>query len=651
MEYTLVHLIDSLQSTLKVLKGDANTQLKSALHNHERLPDKQMANLASRAIDLLHETEQLLEPGPSVLADHFLGWCLSLIPPNPCMLILRIEGYVNSKCLCAAVSLKIPDILRGGPKTLPDLAITSGARPDRLRQVLRVLYNNGIFGYNASTDVYSNNTTSTLLLSDHWTQWTNWVDLYGNEFYDMARGIPESCRADAVRMPGQINFDTDKDMFTYFTEQGWLKRLHKTLSGGAVAQSLGILEDYPWGEVAESTFLDVGGGFGGLVALLLRNFPNMRAGILDIPKVIEQSKLSFHTPDGQYADIGDRVALEHLIAGDFLVEIPSFEVYTMKWCLHDWDNSKALRILSNIRRSILKGPRSRLVLLESLLKDGRMGRLSRYGDITMMVSANGQERDESQWRALAKESGWEVNRIFPLRSSWPCAIELVPAWEFITAVSGVGYAYRESQINGERSINGNSPVNGESEANDVSHVDDEGHINGGDHIGRNNNAVQMHGIDEPADLNGIKTRLVANSLGQFTSHMSFLEPWESSKSNPFYRSAPAEGFESTNFKWVDHPVKVTDIRPIKDDFILDKQAFQFCTDPEDLSQELLSALCSNDTSVVKKLYYPRIERLIKDWTGAPRVIIFDHTVRKRDPGMDRKENPNGREQPATVVSL
>ena len=563
----------------------------------------------------------------------------------------RIEGYVNSKCLSAAVSLNIPDILREGPKTLPDLAIASGARPDRLRQVLRVLYNNGIFSYSASADLYSNNATSILLLSDHWTQWKNWVDLYGNEFYDMARGIPESCRKDAVRMPGQINFDTDKDMFTYFTEQGWLKRLHKTLSGGAVAQSLGILEDYPWGEVAESTFLDLGGGVGGLVALLLRKFPNMRAGILDISEVIEQSKLSFHTPDGQYADIGDRVAPEYLIAGDFFVEIPKFEVYTMKWCLHDWDNSKALKVLSNIRRSIVKGPRSRFVILEALLKDGRMGRLSRYGDITMMVSANGQERDESQWRALAKETGWEVNRIFPLRSSWPCAIELVPAWDLITVVNGVGHANGESQVNSERPINGNSLGNNESSVNDVNYVEDEGHIDGEDYFQKNDKAIQMYGADKPADLKYIKTGPVANPLNQFTSQMSFLEPWESSKSNPFYRSAPAEGFESTNFKWVDYSVKVTDVRPIKDDFSLDKHAFQFCNDSEDLSPELLSALRSNNTSLVKKLYYPRVERLIKERTGAPRVIIFDHTVRKRDPYMDKKENPNGREQPATVVSL
>lgn len=73
MDNTLTFLIDSLRSALKVLKGDVNTQLMAELHNHDRLPNKQMAALASQAVDLLHEIEQLLEPGPLVLADHFLG--------------------------------------------------------------------------------------------------------------------------------------------------------------------------------------------------------------------------------------------------------------------------------------------------------------------------------------------------------------------------------------------------------------------------------------------------------------------------------------------------------------------------------------------------------------------------------------------------
>lgn len=333
---------------------------------------------------------------------------------------------MDTKALCAAVELNIPDILDKGPKSFTDLVEASDARPDRFRQVMRVLVNNGIFAHDPTTDSYENNSVSKLLVSDHWTQWRNWVDLYGNEFYDMARGIPSSVKKDAVRCPAQINFDTDDSMFKYFTDQGWMPKFFKTLSGGAIAQAPGILEDYPWDEVANETVLDVGGGSGGLIALLLRKHENMRGGILDLPKSIELAKENFHGPNGQYGDVGTQVDSENLIAGDFLKEVPPFEVYTMKWCLHDWADTDAVVILKNIRRAIRKGPHSRLVILESVLKDGHMGRMSRYGDLNMMVAVGGRERDERQWRDLAASSGWKVGRIRSLRNAWPCAIEFLP---------------------------------------------------------------------------------------------------------------------------------------------------------------------------------------------------------------------------------
>jgi hypothetical protein len=292
---------------------------------------------------------------------------------------------------------------------------------------MSTLYNNGIFNYDTEREMYANNATSTLLLAKHWTQWHNWVDLYGNEFYDMARGIPKACKEDATRFPGQIEYDTDKDMFTWFQEHGLIPRMHATLGGGAIAQAPGILADYPWSEVADSTVLDVGGGGGGLVALLLRAFPTMKAGILDMQRVIDHAAINFHTPDGMYADVGDRVLKNDLVVGNFLEKIPRYEVYTMKWCLHDWNDADVTKILKNIRAAILLGEKSRLVVLESLLADGRMQRLSRYADMTMNVSThNGQERGEAQWRRLAKDSGWVVKKIYILRNAWPCAIEMIP---------------------------------------------------------------------------------------------------------------------------------------------------------------------------------------------------------------------------------
>jgi hypothetical protein len=307
--------------------------------------------------------------------------------------------------------------------TVKELADAADAREDRLRQILRLLRNNGIFTYNAERDSYTNNHRSELLRSDHWTQWHNWVELYGNVFYDIARGIPASLRKDTTRSAAQHNFDTDDDMFTYFDKRGWVPRLHLTLGGGAVAQAPGIVADYPWHEIGEKTILDVGGGSGALIASLLRGHPKLHGGIFDLPRVIEHIQ-PFFEEGGQFADVGDRVSGSDLIAGDFFSQIPSYEVYLMKWCLHDWLDPEAIQILRNVREAMTPGENSRLVVLESVMQEGEMGRLSRYGDINMMMTAKGLERTADDWHRLAREAGWLVKGIHSLRNAWVCAIDL-----------------------------------------------------------------------------------------------------------------------------------------------------------------------------------------------------------------------------------
>ncbi|KAI1824922.1 S-adenosyl-L-methionine-dependent methyltransferase [Xylaria intraflava] len=552
MESVLQQLVDSLRSASHKLGGDLNQSLNAALHDDTKLPDRKASLLASEALDLLSELRLLLEPGHLILADHFMG-------------------YMSTKALCATVDLDIPDILRSGPITLPELASRCDARPDRLRQVMRTLHNNGIFTYDATTDTYSNNATSTLLLRDHWTQWRNWVGLYGNEFYDMARGIPQGCRKDAIRSPAQIDFDTDDTMFTYFTKQGWIPKFHQTLSGGAIAQAPGILEDYPWEEVADSTVVDIGGGGGGLIALLLRKHKTMQGAIFEAPHVIEQAKQNFHTPGGQYTDVQDQIPPANLIVGDFFKEVTPSHVYTMKWCLHDWNDEKATAILKNIRKAILKSPHSRLIVLESVLRDGHMGRMSRYGDMNMMMAVSGRERDEKDWRRLAASTGWKVKKIYPLRNSWPSAIEFVPVW----------------------------------------------------------------------DVNGSTTK-------QLVSEMRFLEPWDATRGNPYVRMSPAPGFDRTNFEWRSYPVAFTDARPVKESFTLDTNGFAYFEDV--VSQDLIDGIRRNEPdSTAKDTYCKHVEHFVREMTGAPRVIVFDHTLRKRRTELEKTQNTDGKEQPATMV--
>ncbi|KAI1182835.1 putative O-methyltransferase [Nemania serpens] len=410
LELVIENLSASVQSALSYLQGPLKQPLHDLLHDQEKLPDAKLSRLAGDAVDVLFKAQQMLEPKSLILADHFLG-------------------YISSKCLNAAVERNIPDILAKEPMTLEALSKASGSRPDRMGQVLRVLYNNGIFEYDEQTGLYSNNETSSLLRADHWTGWRNWVELYGNQFYDVARGIPESVQSQTTRSAAQINYDTDSNMFEYFKQQGWVDILHRTLGAGATAMAPGILQDYPWADVASdpnTVIMDIGGGSGGLISSILRGHKNVRGGIYDLPEVIENARTLFHTKGGRYSDVGHQISPEHLIPGDFFVSIPRCEIYTMKWCLHDWKDEQAIKILRNIRKAITAGPRSRLVVMETVLADGRAQRLSRYGDIHMMMTAKGGERTEAQWHSLAGCSGWEIKAIYHLRNAWVKALEFRP---------------------------------------------------------------------------------------------------------------------------------------------------------------------------------------------------------------------------------
>jgi hypothetical protein len=69
-----------------------------------------------------------------------------------------------------------------------------------------------------------------------------------------------------------------------------------------------------------------------------------------------------------------------------------------------------------------------------------------------------------------------------------------------------------------------------------------------------------------------------------------------------------------------------------------------------MTTEVIEVLRVGIREVVQEVYYPKVEEFVKYVTGASRVIIFDHTVRKSDPEMKKEDNPSGKEQPATVVS-
>src|ERR1700691_3816180 len=121
---------------------------------------------------------------------------------------------------------------------------------------------------------------------------------------------------------------------------------------------------------------------------------------------------------------------------------------------------------------------------------------------------------------------------------------------------------------------------------------------------------------------GLQNEKIA-ALSFVTADMKYLAPARDSPRN--YTYEPPAGEPRSNIVPELHALPIHDARPIRESISLDREGFAL------INQHSAVRDFYNDDEV-KSVYYPEAERLIKAATGADRVFIFDHTVRKRVQG-------------------
>jgi len=108
--------------------------------------------------------------------------------------------------------------------------------------------------------------------------------------------------------------------------------------------------------------------------------------------------------------------------------------------------------------------------------------------------------------------------------------------------------------------------------------------------------------------------------------------------------APPGEFQS-NEATEPHVFPVHDIRQDLSNFGLDISGFEALIDAPTSFDRW------DEDAVVAKEYYDEVIRLLKDRLGATRVVIFDHTVRRRAPERDLEEDTPGKRQPVFRVHI
>ncbi|KZP19612.1 hypothetical protein FIBSPDRAFT_955275 [Athelia psychrophila] len=131
-------------------------------------------------------------------------------------------------------------------------------------------------------------------------------------------------------------------------------------------------------------------------------------------------------------------------------------------------------------------------------------------------------------------------------------------------------------------------------------------------------------------------------MSSTTANLLYFTP-PANGERPFFNifSDPTAGQRSNSGEEV-HPVEIENLRGKEDSVSLDTAGFQFfkraATHTEFMNAE-----------DVEKEYYPESIELMKELTGASRVVLFNHTIRRRRLG--ESEDTPGKRQPVANVHV
>jgi SAM-dependent methyltransferase len=144
------------------------------------------------------------------------------------------------------------------------------------------------------------------------------------------------------------------------------------------------------------TVVDVGGGTGALLAEILRARPEVRGILVDLPSTVARSAELI-----QALGVSERFTA---VGQSFFDPLPPrADVYVLKKVLDDWPDREVLAILQRCAEAARPG--GRVVVLGGVSTDEE-GTPS--PELLMLVLVGGRHRTLTEFRALAREAGLEV---------------------------------------------------------------------------------------------------------------------------------------------------------------------------------------------------------------------------------------------------
>lgn len=332
---------------------------------------------------------------------------MSHLPP-PLQIVDYVCDAMKTQAVHACAELGIADLLKDGPKSTAQLAEATGTDRTNLYRLLRVLVAMEILDERAP-GLFQATPLSRYLQGEEslyhlammaGTGWV-WKALEGAEGtgYSLRSGQPA------------VNHLFGMDIWSYLKEHPQdAAHFHRAMPSSAGAADEPIVqtlsENY---DLADGTFVDIGGGIGNLLIALLRRHPGLRAVLFERPEVIASAR-------EHIAQAGLTARCE-LVAGDFFEAVPcGGDYYFLRQIIKDWTDEQDVRLLQNCLRAMK--PQGRILVAEQILAPGRTDLLAKLTDLVLMVALPGRERDQYEFEQLFAHADLTLQCILPTASAY-----------------------------------------------------------------------------------------------------------------------------------------------------------------------------------------------------------------------------------------
>jgi orsellinic acid C2-O-methyltransferase len=315
----------------------------------------------------------------------------------------RLLEMINANWLTQAVGvaaqLGIADVLAGGAQDADTLASAVGCSAASLRRLLRALTSLEICTEHADGRYEMTALGSLLGSAAHpsvrsWAIWTSqcqW-NIWGELLHSLKTG--ESARKRITGRTGYGHVVEDAEMAAVF----YRAMIDLTQ---LIADAVACGRDWS----TAKRLVDVGGGHGELLAVVLQAHPHLQGVLFDLPHAVEGARSKLH-------DTGLAQRCE-VVGGSFFEAVPAgADVYMLKSILHNWSDEDGNAILRQCRRAVVRD--GRLLVVERVMPDKITGSAVEQSvirsDLNMMVGFGSRERTQAEFGALLAAANFELQR-------------------------------------------------------------------------------------------------------------------------------------------------------------------------------------------------------------------------------------------------